>query len=211
MASGRADYYFPDIDLTAMLAKMDDNITALGVISTNLGTANTALDLVATKLDTVATKLDTVATKLSIGADLVNTLDGLDGTVDGLLTLGELNTSNVVTELQSAIVELVLTVAELVGVHADTTELITIGEADTSGPVSLVSWTLVSDVNVRRISIIITNDGAYPCWYSRDGGTTQHGTIEVLGQASFFDSGGIWMQSKNTGVSNFAAHEEWAT
>lgn len=99
MASGREDYYFPDVELTAMLAKMDDNITALGVISTNLGDVNTALAL--------------VATKLSTGADMIDALDALDGTVDGLLTLGELNSSQLHDDLVLTIAELVDAVAEL--------------------------------------------------------------------------------------------------
>lgn len=77
MASGKVDYFFPDISLTPLLAKMDENLV----------------------------KLDAITAKLSIGEDLIDSLDMLDGTMDDRLTLGQLDTSNVVTNLATIISE----------------------------------------------------------------------------------------------------------
>ncbi len=195
MASGREDYYFPDIELTAMLAKMDDNITALGVISTDLDAVNIALGV--------------VADKLSIGEDLIDSLDLLDGTMDGRLTLGELDASQIHDDLVASIDQLVLTVAELVGVHADTTDLIAMGEEDTSGTAGDGSnIVLVSGINQKRNVLVVNNTDGNQISYARTYNAANAGVINSGSSATFHDAPGVWLGS---GITNWTAHEEWAT
>lgn len=141
--------------------------------------------------------------------ELADKLDSLDGTMDGRLTLSELNGSNVVTQLEAAVSELVDTVAELVGVHSDTTAMIDYSQADTSGS-AYGAWVLVSDINLKRNVLLLTITGGYTMNYSRDGGSTTAGTIASQGSAQFHSSAGIWVQC-TSGWNAFTAHEEWAT
>ena len=181
MASGKEDYYFPDVTLTPLLAKLDEQLVALALI----------------------------ATKLETGSTMVDALDALDGTVDGLLTLGELNGSQIHTDLVANIAELVLTVAELVGVHADTSELIDYSQEDTSGTAGLGGNTIqVSSINLKRNMLRVNNNGGGGITYSRTNGGATAGTIGAGSSATFFDTAGVWLGS---GANAWTAHHEWAT
>ena len=159
--------------------------------------------------------LESIESGLLTGSDLLNQLDALDGTMDGRLDLTELNSSNVVVELQNvvsglndSIDELVLAVAQLVGVHTDTTSMVAFSSESWGGSFGKV-WTLIADVNVRRNMLRITLGASPGSFYSRDG-STNHGSLNVSGDTIFYDPAGVWGYAKNS-TCVFTAYEEWAT
>ena len=165
-----------------------------------------------TKSRFVGTILDNIFTGLGTGSDLLDALDALDGTMDGKLTLSELNTSSVKTNLDTVITKLTTTVSNLVtsvtkltAINTDTTAMIDFAQDDFSGSYFTGAWYLVSAINLKRNVLSVTVQTT--AYYSRDGSTSS-GTIS--GTANFNDTPGVWLKGVS-GSGNWDAHEEWAT
>ena len=168
-----------------------------------------------TKSRFVADVLENIFAGIETGGDLVNALDALDGTMDGVLTLSELNTSSVktnldtlITKLTDNIAQLVLAVTQLTGVHSDTTDWLDYGVQDGSGLVR-TPWSLISSVNSKRNVLEVTHVSLNNMEYSRDG-STKAGDFPYLGDVVVHDSPGFWLRSTQAAGSNYSFHEESA-
>ena len=151
-----------------------------------------------TKSRFVGTILDNIFTGLGTGSDLIDALDALDGTMDGKLTLSELNTSSVKTnldtsntKLQTSIDKLVLAITQLTGIHSDTTDMIDFATDSGNGYVYDDGWYLIASSNGRRISLAIT--ASNPGTFSRNG-TGSAGSFGS-GTFYFYDSPGVWLKA----------------
>lgn len=213
MASGSEDYWMTTSRLLAdlMQAIKDSLITGSDLLNKldNLNAISGGkLDL--STLTDGATgllaKLLGVSNNLITGSNLLDKLDALDGTMDGKLDLSQLNSSSVKTNLDTviarldtSITKLIDSLTQLIGVHDDTTAMINFAQDDWGG-VYIATWTLVSSINNRRISLRVTTDGLVQ--YSRDG-STNDGSFS--GTAYFYDVAGVWIR-RITG-SNYTATE----
>ena len=167
-----------------------------------------------TKSRFVGTILDNIFTGLGSGSDLLDALDALDGTMDGKLTLSQLNTSSVKTnldtsntKLQTSIDKLILAITQLTGIHTDTTDMINFATASGGGTlVTPGGFVLVSGVNARRNSLTINNTGGNGCDYSRDG-STDDGDIGAGNDVVFYDAPGVWLKAWGAGNTTYTWNE----
>lgn len=182
------------------------------------GAPDGKLDLTALNAETAIGTARMYAIKQSVetGGDLITKLDNLDGVADGKLDLNKMKTFDIFydsvaakSRLEVSIDKLILAVAELVGVHADTTDMVAYGEEDWDGDCVGNVWTLISDENQKRNMIRVYNDYTSAVQYSRDMGVTVGGWIGALSSALFHDPDGVWLKSST--ASPWHAHEEWAT
>lgn len=232
MGFGTEDYYSSDVQITTLISRMESNILEITRVVSALSVGSglfTKLDILDGTMDGVITLSDLnseqcnmlgelvgIDTSVTTGGNLIDKLDALDGTMDGRLTVAQLNASDVKDELTAIVQNLDGTIGtlkasidELVGVHTDTTAMVNFAEQDWGGSYGSDTWTLVSDINVRRNLLEVTVSQA--AYYSRDNGATTAGTIQASGTGVFHDSAGVWLQKTSAGSGNFEAHEEWAT
>lgn len=118
---------------------------------------------------------------------------------------------NMLSALELSVEKLLEVITELQTHTEKLTQMIEYGEEDWSGTAYPDSWQLVSDVNVKRNMLLLTNTSDnYSMKYSRDGGTTEGGRITKGSSATFHSSAGVWVRSVS-GQPTWDAHEEWAT
>ncbi len=170
-----------------------------------------------TKSRFIGSILDNIFSGLGTGGDLLDALDALDGTMDGKLTLSELNTSSVKTnldtsntKLQTSIDKLILAITQLTGIHSDTTDMIAYSSEDTSGSSIQSVVSLISSENVTRNLLKITNTSGESAGVSREDPYNQIGTISGGSDSTFFGAEGVWLKGLSGAIS-WTAHEEWAT
>lgn len=226
MASGSIDYWVTkDSWLYSLLTIVKDAVKEGGLIQIALDSMDGKLDgfvdlATLTEAQTVyLAKMFLTDTVDGNGLNLLTKLDLLDGVEDGKLDLNLLKTfdifydnATIESRLQSSIDQLILAVAQLVGVHTDTTAMIDFAEEDYNGEATQVAWSLVSSVHATRNLLLVNNlDDTYPIYYSRDGSSSA-GSIGSESSATFYDSPGVWLKAYvGSGGSYWTAHEEWAT
>ena len=223
MPSGSKDYWSTkDNWLYSLLTIVKDAVKDGGLIQIALDSMDGKLDgfidlATLTEAQTVyLAKMFLTDTVDGGGLNLLTKLDALDGVEDGRLDLSLMQTFDIFydsvagkSRLELSIDELVLAVAELVGVHTDTTSMIAFGSETWDGVYGSGSWTLVSDDNDRRNLLRVTVSTITD--YSRDGGSTTAGQIGSGGTGVFHDTPGVWLKAIGGSGHTFDAYEEWAT
>ncbi len=223
MPSGSKDYWSTkDNWLYSLLTIVKDAVKDGGLIQIALDSMDGKLDgfidlATLTEAQTVyLAKMFLTDTVDGGGLNLLTKLDALDGVEDGRLDLSLMQTFDIFydsvagkSRLEQSIDELVLAVAQLVGVHTDTTSMIAFGSESWNGSYDTSTWSLVSDDNDRRnlLRVGVT----YIVDYSRDGGSTTAGQIAENSTSVFHDAPGVWIKGSGGYGGAFDAYEEWAT
>ena len=231
MATGSPDYWMTKNNMmNTVLSAIKDAVAEGGALCTALDSMDGKLDGVIDlyKLTDAETgllaKLFTIDTVDANGKNLLTKLDALDGKIDGRMDLDKMELMSIfynagtskarlqetVENLDGTIGTLKSSIDELVGVHEDTTKIVAYGEEDWTGTGGEAAQctVLVSDVNVKRNMLKLTNTSAMAIRYARTAGGDYEGIILAGNSATFHSSAGVWVSE---GSNSWSAHEEWAT